>query len=305
MGLFQQARGLFGGHSGSGGSGDGLAETTSVDLGGQFDKNGNWAPGGSSGSSGGMLNGGGFMNNVGGAASGALGVYSAFESNGGVGGALSGAASGMQLGMSLGGPIGAAIGAAGGAILGAIGFGGREKARVYDLKNVRPQMAGDMAGFQTGSMDYLSAYNDLQELQTTAAKATDKMGPAAQSYYQDTIKTELKQAMGSLTSQQRAGRSMYTFSGASYDVGSPFVPEDQVAQVHRGERIFTADHNERMTSAFEKAATMPVQSGFGGDVHVHMNAIDAASGVNFLMQNKHVIRGAVNDSLAENSGGGL
>lgn len=90
-----------------------------------------------------MAAGGGIMANAGGAVTGGLGLFSAYEGNGGVDGALSGAMSGMQLGMAVGGPVGAAIGAAGGALLGAVGPGGAEKARVYDLKQVRPRITAD------------------------------------------------------------------------------------------------------------------------------------------------------------------
>jgi hypothetical protein len=45
----------------------------------------------------------------------------------------------------------------------------------------------------------------------------------------------------------------------------------------------------------------------GGDriVQVALSAIDTKSGLQFLMANKHVIRSAFNESLGENSGGGM
>jgi hypothetical protein len=104
MGLFGQAKGIFGKSSG---------ESSSILGCQQYDENGN-VP---NSKNGGMLGGGGFKNNALGAASGAMGMYAAYQSSGGVGGALSGAMSGMQLGMAVGGPVGAAIGA---------GYGGLE-----------------------------------------------------------------------------------------------------------------------------------------------------------------------------------
>jgi hypothetical protein len=50
---------------------------------------------------------------------------------------------------------------------------------------------------------------------------------------------------------------------------------------------------------------MPVQTASMGDVHLHVHAIDGKDAARFISDNKHVIRGAINDSYAENSGGGL
>lgn len=270
---------------------------------------------------GGMLGGGGIAANGMGAITGALGVYSAFEGNGGVGGVASGAMSGMQLGMAVGGPIGAAIGAVGGAILGAFGFGGREKARVYDLKQVRPHIAEDYQAYQTGTMDYLSAYGDLQSLDITSERTTKQWGPSAHSYYNDTIRTEIAQARGRLDAMERAGRSNFTASAAQYALGTDSVPGTGWAFVHDRERIFPSDQNERITRALETGADMEtvarnyrtamrppaavqrMQSWGGGDTHIHLNALDTKTGVQWLMENKHTVRAANNASYAENSGG--
>ena len=37
--------------------------------------------------------------------------------------------------------------------------------------------------------------------------------------------------------------NQYAGSGASYDVGTPWVPNDQVALIHEGEMIVPADYN--------------------------------------------------------------
>jgi hypothetical protein len=239
------------------------------------------------------------------AGQGALGLYSAYEGNGGVGGALKGAMSGAEMGAALAGPLGMVVGGIGGAVLGAFGFGGREKARVYDLKTVRPRLANDRDSYQQGSMDYLSAYSDAESLQTEALKTTNAWGPEAHSYYNDSIVPEIKEAEGKLTAEQRAGRSQYTTSAASYDVGSDYIPQTGWNLNHEGERIIPSDQNERITQALEGGGKMPVQAAPMGDVHLHVHAIDAKGVAGFLGKYKHDIRGAVNDSSAENSGGGL
>ena len=35
----------------------------------------------------------------------------------------------------------------------------------------------------------------------------------------------------------------------SYEVGSPYIPEDQIAQLHKGERVLTAEENKRFSSS--------------------------------------------------------
>jgi hypothetical protein len=320
MSFFKEGKGIFGKHGGKqSDAAAGYAETESPTINGQFDKDGNFVEDKQSGFSKSMLGGGGVMANAEGAAGGAMGLFSSFEGNGGVGGALSGAMSGMQLGMSVGGPIGAGIGAAAGAVMGAFGFGGREKARVYDLKQVRPRMNSDVQGLEQGG-DYLSLYSDLQSLDVEAKKTTSSFGPAAGAYYNDTIKKELQQAEAHLTSMQKAGRSQYSSTPAEAAGGWDNVPHDGWAVIHANERVIPGDQNERITRAVEAGASAEsVARGYrstmqsadarqqssggswSGDLHVH--AIDAKSGVQWIMNNKHIIRSAVNQSFAENSGG--
>jgi hypothetical protein len=289
-----------------------------------------------------MLGGGGFGANAMGAAGGAMGLFSAYQSNGGIGGALSGAMSGMQLGMSVGGPIGAGIGLIGGAILGAIGFGGREKARVYDLKQVRPRIANDMDSYHTGSMDYLSAYSDMQALDFEARKTLDAMGGSGRGYYWDTINKEIKQAEGKLSAEHKAGRSQFTQTAAQYDQGGwtggfgsmatgpdsgwihaksrEFVVHEQPAAEHAGAlEAIRAGASNRDMARYYGASPESIASGYratmmgtgtrpqggGGDRTMNMNvhAIDAKGVAQFLDKYKHHIRAAVNSSYAENSGG--
>ncbi len=117
--------------------------------------------------------------------------------------------------------------------------------------------------------------------------------------------------MAKLTAEQIGGRSMYTTAAAQYDVGTDSVPHDGWAVIHRNERIMSSGHNERITKAVESLSgssayssrrrAVTGNSGFGGDIHIH--ALDAKSGVQWLMENKHIVRRALNASYAENSGG--
>jgi hypothetical protein len=315
FGLFKGMKGAFGK---GGSSQDQYAETQDPVLSGKLNADGTYTSSGST--NGGMLGGGGLGANAAGAVGGALGLFSAYQGNGGIGGAASGAMSGMELGMSLGGPIGAAVGAVGGAILGAIGFGGREKARVYDLKQIRPRLSNDIDGFQQGSMDYLSAYSDIEGLSREANMTTNAMGPAGKSYYQDTIKKEIKDAEGKLTAEQRAGRSMYATTAAQFATGIDSVPRDGMAMLHQKEMVFSAPRTERATRALENGASLESvhrsyqaamstrdarRAPSGGERTMNMNvhAIDAKGVSQFFDKYKHHMRRALNASYAENSGG--
>ena len=142
------------------------------------------------------------------------------------------------------------------------------------------------------------------------------MGPSAESYWGDTIKPELLQAMAKYTAEEKAGRSQYTAQGASYAVGTPYVPSDMTANIHKGEGIFRADQNEVLTrsvggladlhSAYKASMTRSPQPS-GGDRNLNMtvHAIDSQGVAQFFDQNKHIMRSSLNSSYAENSGGGL
>jgi hypothetical protein len=316
---FKQGKSTFGG--GSGGSGSGAGDTAEVQhpsISGHFDDSGNFVSDGSgSGTNNGMLDGGGVKSNLGGAVSGAEGMYAAYEGDGGVGGALKGGMAGMQLGAALGGPLGAAIGAAAGAVVGAIGFGGREKARVYDLKQIRPRINNDMDSFQQGGMDYLSAYSDMESAQNESHAAMMKMGPAAISYWGDTVRPEIATIEAKLNRESKAGRSAVSMSAAQYAVGTDYVPETAMALVHKGEIITPADESEKVRSRrramnsndvadnYRTAmASKSAQRGGSGDrnVNINVHAHDAKGTAQFFNDNMHHIRRVLNSSYGSYGG---
>lgn len=72
-----------------------------------------------------------------------------------------------------------------------------------------------------------------------------------------------------------------------YDVGSDFVPMTGLAMVHQGEKIIPADQQG------------PGYSG-GGDVHLHVNALDGASVVGLFQRNSRVLAQLVMQALVDN-----
>ena len=287
---------------GSTAAGGGLAQVQGDSTLFQLDKDGNAITKSTGGFGSSILGGGGITaSSAAGMAGAGLGMFSAYK-QGGVGGMLSGTMSGAQLGMEVGGPWGAAIGAAAGFALGF--FGGQEQARVYDLKQVRPRIANDTTAFNQGSMDYMSAYNDLEGLMTDAKNTTNKMGFAGQRYYQNTIKKELNDAMQNLTREQRAGRSQYGFSQASYATGTDSVPETGLYTLHQDESVLNRSDTSMVRRLVGGMSQMPASSsGFGGDVHLHVHALDTKTAVGWMRENKHSLRSAINESFGENSGG--
>jgi hypothetical protein len=331
--LYKQAESDFSGGSGSGGSGSSdaggdTAETQADPLSGTLNSDGSFTS--DSSGSGDSSQGPSTADRVMSGAQGAVGLYSAYQGNGGVGGALSGAMSGMELGMAVGGPIGAAIGAGVGALVGAIGFGGREKARVYDLKTVRPRLKNDTDSFQQGSMDYLSAYSDMESAQTDANHTISKLGPAANSYYQDTIKPEISTAEQKLSREAKAGRSASTFSAAQYDTGGAIddfgdlatSPDHGLVHAQLGEFVVKPNayqKNKSTLDALNSGASMEdvansyrstmqsrdARSGSqGGDrtAHLHFHSPDAKGIRDIFMNNAHHVRAALNSSYGSYGG---
>jgi hypothetical protein len=278
---------------------------------------------------------GSFMENseaqakVGGSAEGVMGVYSASQGGGGAGGALKGAMSGAEAG-SIAGPIGMAAGAVVGGVIGAIGSS--EPARVYDLKTVRPRIANDKDAYQQGSMDYLSALSDMESLQSEAFRTLSAMGTNGRHYRDEHITPEIKQAEAHLTAQEKAGRSQYTATAAQYDTGGVVnnfgnlttTPGHGLVNMQLGEftvRPNVYQRNKSTLDALNAGASMDAihanyrsamqsndaRSGSGGNRTMNMNvhAIDSKGVAEFLDTYKHQFRGAMNDSYAENSGGGL
>jgi hypothetical protein len=47
---------------------------------------------------------------------------------------------------------------------------------------------------------------------------------------------------------KKANGGMVNYKLPSYEVGSPYIPEDQIAQLHKGERVLTAQENKNFSS---------------------------------------------------------
>jgi hypothetical protein len=74
------------------------------------------------------------------------------------------------------------------------------------------------------------------------------------------------------------------FSMASYASGTDYVPYDQVAKIHKGERIVPAAEN--------------ADRGDGGGLNItfNVNTLDARTAASVLVQNKQLIVGIIHDA---------
>lgn len=280
------------------------------------------------------------MGQIGGAVGGGLGVFGAFESNGGFGGALQGAMGGAELGNAVGGPIGAAIGAVAGGIVGLFGFGGASKAAHYDQYTVKPRVSADLLSFESGDAEYASVYDDLNKLELEAKQQTKQWGSGGTRYYNDTIKSEIATAEQRLEREYKAGRQNYGMSGAQFHGGGQVLgfgdlatgPNEGYINAQVGETVMhrsaTSMHgdalglmlagaNRQQMSNYYGAqqmapsyrATMQNGAFNGGGSTIsnshqwNVNALDSKSVIDLLMNNKHGVRAAMNASYAENSGG--
>ncbi|WP_041839203.1 hypothetical protein [Acidobacterium capsulatum] len=233
------------------------------------------------------------------AGSAGLGLFAAHK-QGGLGGTFNGAMSGAKLGAMLGGPAGAAVGAIAGAAIGF--FGGGEQARVWWIKQGRPRLNNDLDGFNQGTMDYLSAYMDIEALRTEAKHTLNAMGFAGKHYLESTVDPALSQAEQKLTREQKAGRSAYAMSTAQFDVGSDSVPRDGYAFIHQRERIIPSDQNERITRALEGGGPSVPTEGSGGDMHFHLHTLDTSTAEDWLMSRGSAIRASLNADYASYGG---
>lgn len=71
----------------------------------------------------------------------------------------------------------------------------------------------------------------------------------------------------------------------SFEVGTPYVPKTGLAMIHEGERITTADENRKGNNRG------------GGDVHLHVHALDHRDVKRYVNQNAHIIAKAVGGSI--------
>lgn len=280
------------------------------------------------------------LGTVAGVAGPAAGLFGALMGNGGAGGALEGAVSGAKLGAMVGGPMGMAVGAAAGAIVGLIGIGGQEAAEKYYINSVHPRIMQDLTGFSMGSMDYQSAYTDLVALDKEARDATKKFGMGGKREWDEKIHPEIMSAQAQVEREQKAGRSQYGMSASQFHSGG-FVngfgdyatsPDEGWAHLKRGETVMheraTDTHGpelammlagasrgqmasyygaQQMQSTYRATMQNAAFGGAGNSYNYghtfHISAIDTQSFSDALMNGRHDVRQALNQSYAENSGG--
>lgn len=260
-----------------------------------------------------------------GLAGGGLGLFSAYKSNGGFGGALGGAFSGAKIGMIVGGPAGAAIGAVAGGIMGAFGFGGRTKAEQYDKHQVQKRIKDDLQSYEAGAMDYQTAFDDMDALSREAKMTTRQWGSGGKGYYNDHIKGEITAAQTRLTNEQKAGRSEFGMTAAQFHNGGfisgfgSLATSNDEGWIHaqRGEMVMhqqaAATHSSALQAMLGGAshadmaayygATKRAAAPSGSSVNLVFNSHDAKGAYQLFMDNKHHVRAALNASYAENSGG--
>jgi hypothetical protein len=59
----------------------------------------------------------------------------------------------------------------------------------------------------------------------------------------------LNKPEGTKLTSNFANGGMVKYKLPSYDVGSPYIPKDQIAQLHKGERVLTAEQNKNFSSS--------------------------------------------------------
>jgi hypothetical protein len=85
----------------------------------------------------------------------------------------------------------------------------------------------------------------------------------------------------------------------SFDVGTPNVPQDMLAQVHQGEAIVPA----KQAQAWRDGDLGLGANSSSGDVHLHVHAIDASGVKQFFLNNKSAVASAVQSAIRSNHRG--
>jgi hypothetical protein len=170
----------------------------------------------------------------------------------------------------------------------------------------------------------------MESAQTDANHTVSKFGPAAGSYYQDTIKPEIATAEQKLSREQKAGRSAATFSAAQYDTGGAIdnfgdmatSPDHGLVHAQLGEFLVKPNvyqRNKSTLDALNSGASMDaVHSNYqaamqskdargsssSGDrtVNMHLYSHDSKGVADMLMENAHHIRRALSSSYSSYGG---
>lgn len=77
----------------------------------------------------------------------------------------------------------------------------------------------------------------------------------------------------------------------SFDIGTPYVPKTGLALIHEGERITTAEDNRKLNSSRNSGSVG------GGDVHLHVHALDHKDVKRYLSRNSGMVANAVGRSV--------
>jgi hypothetical protein len=166
--------------------------------------------------------GGKYLGAAGGAVTGAIGVYNAFENSNPLTGALSGAELGASIGSvipGVGTAIGAVVGAVGGLLAGIFGDQGKGKAQDYDKNTIQPGLTNELYKYNTGQLGYDQAVKDLDQMMTTAKQQTSSWGRGASSWYRSHIFGEITAAEQKLGTEEKNGRDLVAMSAAQFHTG--------------------------------------------------------------------------------------
>jgi hypothetical protein len=126
------------------------------------------------------------------------------------------------------------------------------KAKIYELTNA--QNDAESTKNKLLSEQLRNLHKQRQELIFKARLGT--LTAADQQNIKDIEKQIIDKMTSEGASQESIDAVIKSFAAASYDVGSPFVPKDQIAKVHKGERIFTNTENKQLINQLNLLSSM-------------------------------------------------
>lgn len=135
---------------------------------------------------------------------------------------------------------------------------------LWDIQEARAKLEADILALKEAQLDI-----DGEQGQLLRQQFLDRQALILQSRLDGQDRSDAIAALESAILQMMADggvpdsvlqRTQAAFASASYDSGTPFVPYDQLAWVHEGERILTQTENQKLLEILARMAFQPQEA---------------------------------------------